>query len=37
MGGYYNWVQVMGKNPWLWFLPLFLNTGNLCFDSKENP
>ena len=28
MGGYFNWAQVMGKNPFLWPFPIFLNSGN---------
>ena len=27
MGNYFNWVQVMGKNKWLWPFPIYLNSG----------
>ncbi|CAG9310452.1 DHHC2_2 [Blepharisma stoltei] len=28
----WNWRQVFGKNPWLWFLPVYLETGKPIGD-----
>jgi palmitoyltransferase ZDHHC2/15/20 len=32
MGEYYNFLQVFGKNYWLWPFPLFLDDGKPVGD-----
>ena len=34
MGYYFNWVQVMGKNKWLWPFPIYLNSGIIFKKGK---
>lgn len=37
MGIYYNFIQIFGKNPWLWFLPVFCKSGKPIGDGVVWP
>jgi len=37
MGVYYNFIQIFGKNPWLWFLPVTLKSGKPVGDGVVWP
>lgn len=37
MGNYYNWVQVFGKNHYLWPFPVFLESGKPVGDGVVWP
>jgi len=37
MGIYYNFIQIFGKNPWLWFLPVTLKSGKPVGDGVVWP
>ena len=37
MGFYYNWVQVFGTHKWLWFLPVFMESGKPLGDGVVWP
>lgn len=37
MGVYYNFIQIFGKNPWLWLLPVFLSSGRPVGDGVVWP
>ena len=32
LGAYYNWMQVFGKNWWIWPIPIFLSSGGPLGD-----
>jgi len=37
MGFYYNFIQIFGKNPWLWAFPIFLRSGGPVGDGVVWP
>jgi len=37
MGLYYNFVQIFGKNPYLWFIPVFMKSGKPIGDGVVWP
>jgi hypothetical protein len=37
MGVYYNFIQIFGKNPWLWLLPVTLKSGKPVGDGVVWP
>jgi hypothetical protein len=37
MGVYYNFIQIFGKNPWLWPFPVFMTSGRPVGDGVVWP